>query len=136
MPDISDTPFGNQPALAPVRALIAGMVQTFNGALAFGLNGTGAVLLDYRAEFARVLDNPGAYHVREINVPACDAAKIAAITDGLEQGGSSLFCSRQTLVQQLAPVTYLFADSVHPTTLGHVITARFALVEIWKRGLF
>ena len=50
-------------------------------------------------------------------------------------GGSSLFCSRQTLVQNGAPFSYLFADSVHPTTLGHLITARFVLVEIWKRGL-
>lgn len=136
VPDISDTPFGNAPATAPVRLLIAGMVQVFNGALAAGLNGTGAVLLDFRAEFARVIANPGAYLVREINVPACDAAKIAAITNGLEQGGSSLFCSRQTLVQHLAPVTYLFADGVHPTTLGHIIVARFVLIEMWKRRLF
>jgi len=135
VPDISNTPFGNAPETAPVRQLIAGMVQLFNAVLAGGLNGTGAVLLDYRAEFAGVIDNPGAYHVRELNVPACDAAKIALITNGLEQGGSSLFCSRQTLVQNAAPVTYLFADGVHPTTLGHIITARFVLVEIWKRGL-
>jgi phospholipase/lecithinase/hemolysin len=135
VPDIADTPFGNAPATAPVRLLVAGMVQVFNGALAAGLNGTGAVLLDFRAEFARVIANPGAYHVHEINVPACDAAKIAAITNGLEQGGSSLFCSRQTLVQNGAAFSYLFADGVHPTTLGHVIVARFVLIEIWKRGL-
>lgn len=135
VPDISDTPFGNAPPVAPVRPLIAGMVQVFNAALAAGLHGTGAVLLDYRAEFARVIENPGAYHVHEINLPACDAAKIAAITNGLEQGGSSLFCSRQTLVQNGAAIFYLFADSVHPTTLGHLITARFVLVEVWKRGL-
>jgi len=135
VPDIADTPFGNAPPVAPVRPLIAGMVQLFNAVLAVGLNGTGAVLLDFRAEFARVIANPGAYHVQEINVPACDAAKIATITNGLEQGGSSLFCSRQTLVQNGAAFSYLFADSVHPTTLGHVIVARFVLVEIWKRGL-
>lgn len=135
VPDIADTPFGNAPATAQVRPLIAGMVQLFNAALAAGLDGSGAVLLDFRAEFARVIENPGAFHVREINVPACDAAKIEAITNGLEQGGSSLFCSRQTLVQNGAAISYFFADSVHPTTLGHVIVARFVLVEIWRRGL-
>lgn len=136
VPDISDTPFGNAPATAPVRPLIAGMVQVFNGVLALGLSGTGAELLDYRAELARVIANPGAYHVSEINVPACDPVKIEAITEGVEEDGSSLFCSRHTLVQNAAPFTYLFADSVHPTTLGHLITTRFVLVEMWKRRLF
>ena len=135
VPDIADTPFGNAPATALVRPLLAGMVQLFNGVLAVGLSGTGAELLDYRAEFARVIANPGAYHVSEINVPACDPVKIEAITEGLEEDGSSLFCSRHTLVQNAAPFTYLFADSVHPTTHGHLITTRFVLVEVWKRGL-
>lgn len=135
LPEISETPFGNSPAAAPVRPLIAGMVQLFNGVLAAGLNGTGATLLDFHAEFSRVIQNPYAYLVREIDVPACDAAKIEALTNGLEKGGSSLFCSRQTLLQNGAAITYLFADGVHPTTLGHLIVARFVLIGIWKQGL-
>ena len=135
LPELSETPFGKSPEAAPVRPLIAGMVQLFNGVLAAGLNGSGATLLDFHAEFMRVLDNPHAFMVREINVPACDAAKITAITNGLEQSGSSLFCSRQTLLQNGAAMAYLFADSVHPTTLGHLIIARFVLIGIWKNGL-
>jgi phospholipase/lecithinase/hemolysin len=135
LPAISETPFGKAPETAPVRPLIAGMAQLFNGTLAAGLDGTGATLLDFHAEFLRVLDNPYAYLVREIDVPACDAAKISALTNGLEQGGSSLFCSRQTLVQRGAAVTYMFADSVHPSTLGHLIMARFVLIGIWRQGL-
>jgi len=135
LPELTETPFGKATETAPVRPLIAGMMQTFNGTLAAGLNGTGARSLDFHAEFMRVIENPYAFLVREINVPACDAAKIAAITNGLEQGGSSLFCSRQTLLQNGAALTYLFADSVHPTTLGHLIVARFVLIGIWKQGL-
>ncbi|HET9734989.1 MAG TPA: SGNH/GDSL hydrolase family protein [Burkholderiales bacterium] len=135
LPELSETPFGKSPEAAPVRPLIAGMVQLFNGVLAAGLNGSGATLLDFHAEFTRVLENPHAFLVREINVPACDAAKIAAITNGLEQSGSSLFCSRQTLLQNGAAISYLFADSVHPTTLGHLIVARFVLIGVWKNGL-
>ena len=135
LPEISDTPFGNSPEAAPVRPLIAGMVQLFNGTLAAGLGGTRATLLDFHTEFSRVIQNPYFYLVREINVPACDAAKIEAITGGLEKGGSSLFCSRQTLLQNGAALTYLFADGVHPTTLGHLIVARFVLIGIWKEGL-
>jgi len=135
LPEISDTPFGNAPATAPVRPLIAGMVQVFNGTLAAALTGTGATLLDFHGEFQRVAAHPRAFFVHQINAPACDATKIAVITNGLEQGGSSLFCSRQTLVQDGAALTYLFADGVHPTTLGHLIVARFVLVEAWKHGL-
>jgi len=135
LPPISQTPFGKAPETAPVQPLIAGMVQTFNGTLAAGLQGGGATLLDLYAEFLRVLGNPGAYHVSELNVPACDPAKIQAITNGLEQGGSSLFCSHQTLVQKSAALRYLFADGVHPTTLGHLILTRFVLIGIWKQGL-
>jgi phospholipase/lecithinase/hemolysin len=135
LPELTETPFGKSPEAAPVRPLIAGMVQLFNGTLAAALQGTGATLLDFHAEFLRVIENPHAYLVREINVPACDAAKITAITNGLEQTGSSLFCSRQTLLQNGAAITYLFADSVHPTTLGHLIVTRFVLIEVWKQGL-
>jgi len=134
MPEVTNTPAGK--ALPePVRQLLAGMVQLFNGTLAAGVSGTGATLLDLYAEVQRVFANPGAYLVHELNVPACDAAKIAAITNGLETGGSSLFCSRQTLVQNGAAITYFFADGKHPTTLGHLIFARFVLIEVWKRGL-
>lgn len=132
LPEISETPFGKSSGAA---LLIAGMVQLFNGVLDAGLDGTGATLLDFHADFQRVIRNPHAFLVREINVPACDAAKIEAITDGLEKGGSSLFCSRQTLLQDGAALTYLFADGVHPTTLGHLIVARFVLIGIWKQGL-
>ena len=118
-----------------MRQLIAGMMQVFNGTLAAELQGTGATLLDFYAEFNRVLANPGRYHVSEINVPACDPAKISAITQGLEQNGSSLFCSPLTLVQYGAALHYLFADGVHPTTLGHLIITRFVLIELWKRRL-
>jgi phospholipase/lecithinase/hemolysin len=135
LPQLADTPFGKAPQTAPVRPLIAGLIQLFNGVLAQGLQGSGVALLDFYTEFSRVLANPGRFHIRELDVPACDAAKIFEITQGLEQGGSSLFCSSRTLVQQGAAFTYLFADSVHPTTLGHLIVTRFVLIEIWKKGL-
>jgi phospholipase/lecithinase/hemolysin len=135
VPDITATPFGKAPTTAPVRPLIAAMVQTFNATLASGLAGTIAMRLDLLGEFNRILGNPGAFGFSEINLPACDADKIAAITNGAETGGSSLFCSFRTLVQNGAAFTYLFADGVHPTTRGHLHIARFVLVAIWKRGL-
>lgn len=134
LPEIADTPAGKaQPQ--PVRDLLALMVVVFNDTLSAGLSGSNAKLLDAHAEIKRVFANPGAYLVRELNVPACDRAKIEALTNGQDKEGTSLFCSRQTLVQNGAPLTYFFADGKHPTTLGHLIVARFVLVEVWKRGL-
>lgn len=134
LPELADTPSGRAQD-TNVQALLRVMVQTFNDALAAGLSGSGAELLDAYAEVKKVFENPGRYLVRELNVPACDRAKIEAITNGLEKDGTSLFCSRQTLVHNVAPLTYFFADGKHPTTLGHLIFARFMLVELWKRGM-
>lgn len=142
VPPIADTPFGkflgSQPETQPLRDLVAGMVATFNGTLAQVLNQAGipgVAQLDLYQEVSNILANPGAYLVREINVPACDAAKIEAVTQGLVTNGSSLFCSRATLVQNLAPLTYMFADQVHPTTLTHLLFTRFIVIELWKRGM-
>ena len=111
------------------------MVGVFNDTLAAGLSGSDVKLFDAYAAVKGVFANPGAYLVRELNVPACDKAKIEALTNGLIKDGTSLFCSRQTLVQNGAPLTYFFADGKHPTTLGHLIIARFVLIEGWKQGL-
>jgi phospholipase/lecithinase/hemolysin len=133
--DIADSIFGRSPSQAQLRPLMAGMVQLFNGTLAVGLKGTDARLIDAYDQFKQVTANPGKYFITEINIPACDAAKIAAITEGQVTDGSSLFCSFRTLVQNDAPFRYLFADAVHPTTLGHLIIARFVLIGLWRHGL-
>ncbi len=134
LPELADTPSGKALS-ADGQLLLRGMVQTFNGTLAAGLSGSNAKLLDAYAEVKRVFENPGRYLVRELNVPACDRAKIEALTNGLITDGRSVFCSRQALVQNGAPLTYFFADGKHPTTLGHLIFARFVLIGVWKEGL-
>jgi phospholipase/lecithinase/hemolysin len=134
LPEIADTPAGKtQPQF--VRDLLTLMVSVFNDTLAAGLSDSDAKLFNAYAAVKGVFANPGAYLVRELNVPACDRAKIEAITHELIKDGTSLFCSRQTLVQNGAPLTYFFADGKHPTTLGHLIIARFVLIEVWKQGL-
>ena len=136
VPDIADSIFGRAPEQAAIKPLIAAMVQTFNGTLVAALAGSPAKIIDTYAQSKDLMANPGRYGVSELNVPACDAGLIAAVTLGRELNGSSLFCSPLTLVQQFAPFTFLFADSVHPTTLGHLNIARFVLTEMWRQGLF
>jgi phospholipase/lecithinase/hemolysin len=134
LPEIADTPAGKAQR-QPVRELLVAMVGLFNSVLADGLAGTDATLFDVYGEIKRVFATPGAYLVRELNAPACDRAKIEVLSHGQEKEGTSLFCSRQTLVQAGAPLTYFFADGKHPTTLGQLIVTRFVLIELWKRGL-
>jgi phospholipase/lecithinase/hemolysin len=135
IPDIADSPLAKLPDTAPLNGLIAAMVQLFNETVAASLAGSPVVLVDLNAELKRVLKNPAAFHVTETNLPACDAAKIAVATGGVEVGGSSLYCSASTLVGNLAPLTYLFADVLHPTTLGHLILARRVVLDLLREGL-
>jgi len=143
VPPMADTPFGkllgSSPQTQPLRDLLVGMVATFNGTLVQALSATGVeqmpgvvvAQLDLYDEVAKILGIPGA----EINVPACDPVKIATITQGLETQGTSLFCSHRTLVPSFNPLTYVFADSVHPSTLTHLIVSRFIVVQLWRLGM-
>lgn len=134
VPEIADTILGKS-ASPQVRALMVTMVQLFNSTLAAGLQGSGAHLIDIHGEVKRVVANPGWYGISEVNVPACDPAKIFALTQGKVTDGSSLFCSPRTLVHADAPKRFLFADAAHPTTRGHQILARFVLIELWRKKL-
>ena len=50
-------------------------------------------------------------------------------------GGSSLFCSANTLVATGADTSYLFADGVHPTTGGHRLIASNVLQRLFADNL-
>ena len=138
VPDIADSIFGRAPEQAlRSRPLIAAMVQTFNGTLVAALAGTPAKIIDTYAQSKDLMANPG--QVRRESSSTCPHAMPGSSPpsrSGRELNGSSLFCSPLTLVQQFAPFTFLFADSVHPTTLGHLNIARFVLTEMWRQGLF
>ena len=80
------------------------------------------------------LPEPGQVrHRQQHRCPACDAAKISAVTGGAVTDGSSLFCNATpgapyNGLRTGADVnTWQFADSVHPTTGGHkIISDAFA----------
>ena len=49
--------------------------------------------------------------------------------------GSSLFCSPQTYTVANADQTYMFADTVHPTTRLHALFAQYVEQQIAKSGV-
>ena len=130
--DIADTPFGNSlPASA--RPVLTALSQVFNLWLREGLTGQPVQLIDTFALFKDGYQNPGKFGIVNNTVPACDAAKISALTGGAVTDGSSLFCNATPgapyngLRAGADVTTWQFADSVHPTTGGHqIISDAFA----------
>lgn len=122
--DITNTPFGN--SLPPaVRPVLTDLSLIFNLWLRDGLTNQPVQLVDSYAILKDSYTNPTKYGFVNNTVPACDSAKISAITGGKVTDGSSLFCNATPGVpfnglRTGADVnTWAFADGVHPTTGGH-----------------
>ncbi len=131
--DIADTPFGNSAQVAPARSVLTAFSQTFNLWLRDGLTGQPVQIIDTFALFKDGYQNPGKYGIVNNTTPACDVAKIQAITGGAVTDGTSLFCNATPgapyngLATGADVNTWQFADSVHPTTGGHkIISDAFA----------
>ena len=124
--DIGDTPFGLS-LPAPIRAVVTDLVQVFNAELGAGLAGQPVRMIDSFALFKAVSADPASHGFVNNTVPACDPAKISAITGGAVTDGSSLFCNAtpgapyNTLRAGADSTTWQFADDVHPTTGGHKV---------------
>lgn len=125
--DIADTPFGNSAQVAPARGVLTELSQVFNLWLREGLSGAPVQIIDTFALFKEASANAAALGIVNIDVPACDATKIAAITSNAVTDGSSLFCNATPdvpfngLRDGADATTWFFADSVHPTAGGHRI---------------
>ncbi len=122
--DIADTPFGGTLA-ATARPVLTAMSENFNTLLRDGLTNQPVQLVDTLSFFKNARANPAQFGITNVNVPACDATKIAAITANRVTDGSSLFCNATAgapfngLRTGADANTWFFADAVHPTTGGH-----------------
>jgi outer membrane lipase/esterase len=139
LPDPVLTPFGAQ-LPASVQPVLTAIVDNFNFWLREGLTGQPVRLVDANAYLLAAYHDPGKYGFTNIAVPACDAAKIAAITGGAVTDGSSLFCNATpgapfNGLRDGADVdTWQFADGVHPTRGGHRLISDVALQELQAYG--
>jgi outer membrane lipase/esterase len=137
--DIADTPFGNSlPTTA--RPVLTALSQVFNLWLRDGLTNQPVQIIDTFAIFKDGYLNPAKFGILNNTVPACDAAKINAITAGAVTDGSSLFCNATpgapyNGLRAGADVnTWQFADSVHPTTGGHKIISDAFIAQLKSFG--
>jgi phospholipase/lecithinase/hemolysin len=129
IPDASNAPEFLDDA-PETRALVQGMVAAFNGALATGLAGTEANVLQVDAYTVSQdqAANPTQYGLTNVATPACNLA-----AEPLLSLPTSLVCSTGTLVADAAE-TWQYADTVHPTPYGYKLLAQLVTAEMAKKG--
>ncbi|MEO5695428.1 MAG: autotransporter domain-containing protein [Usitatibacter sp.] len=126
LPNIGATPaFAGNPLAGAITQLSAG----YNTTLFTGLQGAGikVIPVDAFSLFNQILAAPGAYGFTNTTGIACGA--FPPVTTAAT--ANSLFCYTGNLVTPGANQTYIFADSVHPTSAAHAIVAQFteSLIE-------
>lgn len=162
VPDIGQTPLGVQVGAqngAAAQQLVSGIVQTFNGVVAAGLQAAnlpaGTVIsvdaftwLDqliatYQANGFSVSNTNTACNLTTMQTSATTYAQqnpsVLLPGQTAAQFGaalaSSLFCSPQTLTAANADQTYIFADQVHPSTRTHSLFAQYVESRIAAAGI-
>ncbi|SAK71583.1 SGNH/GDSL hydrolase family protein [Caballeronia ptereochthonis] len=144
VPDISLTPQGVMSSAA-VRAQLQQVSQLFNATLTAKLTEFGVIskvaLLDIATPFANITANFGQYGFTVSNTgTACNLQAMAAAAQKFGETNpsafaTSLFCSPETLTVAGADQTYMFADTLHPTTHLHALYAQQAEQAVAKTGL-
>ena len=111
LPDVGSTPFGRGSGQG---ASITALSSFFNSTLSTGLDAlhVDVIRLNVFSLLNEVVANPAAYGFTNASSPACTVP--------------SLVCTSATLVAPNAAQTFVFADSVHPTTAGHQVIADYA----------
>jgi phospholipase/lecithinase/hemolysin len=161
VPDIGNAPLGvaAEAATPGSAALLSGITAAYNYLLVqnltgLGLMGTGKVIVvdafawldqqlpNYQALGFTVSNTGTACNLTSMQNNAIAYAKAnPSATNGLtpeqygSQFGSSLFCSPQTYTVAGADQTYMFADTVHPSSHLHALFAQYVQQQLAASGL-
>jgi phospholipase/lecithinase/hemolysin len=160
VPDIGQAPLGvaANAQQAGTGALLTGIVAAYNGTLEQLLAPLIASHTVILADAFTWLDTVLLPNYQSLGFTtaatgtACNVTSMAnnatayatanpAVLNGLtpaqygSQFGSSLFCSPQTYTVAGADQTYIFADTVHPTTHTHALFAQYVEQQIAATGL-
>ena len=137
--DTQYTPFAASLPVS-IRPVVTTLTDTFNLWLREGLAGAAVQLVDPTVLVKDSVANPAKYGFTNVTGMACDAAKIQAITRGAVTDGTSLFCNATAGVPYNGlrtgadATTWLFADSVHPTTGGHKAMTDYIAAQLKSFG--
>ncbi|MBY0445185.1 MAG: hypothetical protein K2Q15_08270 [Burkholderiales bacterium] len=119
MPDLGVTPQFKLPELksTALAGLATAVSEGYNAgvakALAQAVADKKVVIFDAATLVKSAIAQPAAFKLSNVDQMACNSVGSTGVT--------ALICNAKTLVAPNADVTYLFADSVHPTVAGHTI---------------
>jgi outer membrane lipase/esterase len=126
-PDLTKTPFG---ATLPAQtaALVQQMTQAFNDALGKGLaSAAGVLVVDAYGASQTIAASPQIFGFGNITGIACDPGATPL---------GSLTCNATTTLPGVNVSGYQYADSVHPTPLGHRVFADVVMEKMRAFGWF
>ena len=127
-----------------LETLLAPLIQSHTVILADAFTWFDTVLLPNYQSLGFTVSNTGtACNLTSMaaNATAYATANPAVLTNGLTaqaygaQFASSLFCSPATYTVAGADQSYIFADTVHPTTHTHALFAQYVEQQIAATGL-
>jgi phospholipase/lecithinase/hemolysin len=140
LPDIGITPLG----LANPGLPLTSISQLFNSMLAAALQqmnfGEKVIILDAFSFIDGIINHYQTYGFAVSNTGlACNLSAQIARAQRLHLSnpylfGQSLFCSRRTYATYDADYTFIFADTVHPTTHLNLLIANFVEQQIGAKG--
>ncbi|MGE5087856.1 MAG: autotransporter outer membrane beta-barrel domain-containing protein [Candidatus Levyibacteriota bacterium] len=112
VPNVGDTPLA---AATGAQATFTALSSLYDSTLNAGIAAAHLQVVQVNTFklLGEIVANPAAYGFTNVTMPACTTS-------------SSLQCTPATLVDPNAPMTYLFADDVHPTTATAKILAAAA----------
>ena len=146
LPDGAVTPEGvATTAFSPeLGAALTALSDAFNQGLKDGLKGQPVQTIDIRGFISDVVAHPADHQMANASVPACDATKMARITNDAVTDGFSLFCNATpgapyNGIRDGANVnTWFFADGNHPTVGGYRLISDEVMRQLrrfgWVRG--
>jgi outer membrane lipase/esterase len=135
--DILGTP--TAASIGPANtAVISGWIKLFNETVAAGIKAKNLALvsIDMNALTKDVLANPANYGMTNTTTTACDPAKIAVASGGLNTTGSSLLCTANTLRTGADADTWMYADTSHYASRMHKIISDYVVSQLAAKGWF
>ncbi|MBS0435913.1 MAG: SGNH/GDSL hydrolase family protein [Proteobacteria bacterium] len=116
-------------ASADIKLVVQGLDDVFNLWLREGLSGAPVRWIDLNTVFHQMIASPSSFGLTNVTTPACDVAKVSALTGGQVTDGTSMFCNAtagapfNTLATGADVTSWLFADTIHPSVKGHQLIA-------------
>ncbi|HSN34467.1 MAG TPA: SGNH/GDSL hydrolase family protein [Ideonella sp.] len=128
---------------AALKPVLTGLSDIFNLWLRDGLTGQPVQIVDIASMWKTTVTgktSPTGIVFADTATPACDKAKITAITGGQITSGTSLFCNvtpgvpYNALAAGADPDTWFYADGNHPTRGGHKALGDAVLQQLQAYG--